>query len=220
MHLALVLAKKQSKWQGDKTNKPVSHDTVGSMRSLPLWCTVKPPAPWWQARGGSRILVGGAEEFSPQGAWAQNLLKIAWKQHDFEKIIEGSPRPQWRKLEFQLSDCTVQLPDWMYKLQILWVFEGICSGLSSGLGQSVYFPEVLWVYISWRAKGPEGNILSGDWIYFLPQNWRKTKYIPEKIYNICSLLDSFSKVLLSAYTNAILRGSQSFLKLVSGGYAI
>ena len=50
-------------------------------------------------------------------------------------------------------------------------------------GKSVYFPEVPWVYISWRAKGPEGNILSRDWrkIYFLPQNWRKTKYIPEQV---------------------------------------
>ncbi len=35
-----------------------------------------------------------------------------------------------------------------------------------------------------------------------------------------SALDSFSKAPLSAYTNAILRGSPSFLKLASGSYAI
>ncbi len=34
------------------------------------------------------------------------------------------------------------------------------------------------------------NLLSGYFrkIYFLPQNWRKTKYIPSKTHNICSLL--------------------------------
>ncbi len=47
-------------------------------------------------RAGSRILIRGAQQnFDPRGGPSPKLLKIAWKLHDFEKILgaEG-PGPQ------------------------------------------------------------------------------------------------------------------------------
>ena len=47
--------------------------------------------------GRSRILVRGASGvLTPGGPWTQKLLKIAWKLHDFNKIVGagGGPGPQ------------------------------------------------------------------------------------------------------------------------------
>ena len=49
-------------------------------------------------RGEFRILVGGPSGvLIPGGPWAQNLLKIAWKLLDFEKIL-GAGGPVWHEI--------------------------------------------------------------------------------------------------------------------------
>ena len=71
-------------------------------------------------------------------------------------------------------------------------FEGIYGGISEGLGQSVYFPEVPWVYIAWRAKGPEGNILSqgteGKYRSICPKPEERHSIFLKKIHNIWFIL--------------------------------